>query len=128
MRRIGQQFINVVSPERSVAVANYDQFVASRNRLLEATIDVVAVSLLRLVYCGRAGLARALQRIVAAVVADNDYLIDQGVGLEIKTRVPNTSLFVIGGERYDDAEFGDRIVSHTRQQQSFISKKHQKTN
>src|SRR3954469_20211527 len=84
MRRIGQQFVNVVSPERSVALANYNQFVASRNRLLEATINTVAVSLLRLVYCGRAGLSRALQRIVAAVVADNDYLIDQGMGLEIQ--------------------------------------------
>lgn len=43
MRRIGQMLVKIIGPERPIALANDDQFVAAGDRLTQAAVDAGAV-------------------------------------------------------------------------------------
>src|SRR5690349_15390588 len=60
VRCIGQEFVEVIRSESSVALAQHDQFIAARDCFLEAPVDTAAIALLGLVDCGRPGLSCAL--------------------------------------------------------------------
>src|SRR6266513_2057196 len=95
---------------------------AARDGLLEATVDTAAIALLRLIDCGGSGLSCALQRIVAAIVADNDYLVYQRMRPEISNCIRDAGLIVIGGERHNQTSVGDRVAPDLQLRRTFMLK------
>ena len=78
----------------------------------QAAMDAAAVAGLILVIGDRAGLLGAVERGVAAVVADDDHSADERVREEVGDGGADAVLVIVGGERDRDARVCERPVSH----------------
>ena len=103
MRRIGQQLFDIISAESAVPFAQHDKFgVEIFHALFEAAIDAAAIAGRQFIEGNRAGGLRALERLIAAVVADDDDPFDQRMGEEILDRTGDAVLVIIGSQRDGD--------------------------
>lgn len=95
-----EQLLDVISAEGAVTLAQNDKFsIPVLRGLAETAMHAPAISRSRLVEGHRPGRLSAFEGTIAAVVADHDHALDEGMDEEIRDRLADAVFVVIRGER-----------------------------